>query len=162
VVERKETAFAVAPTFALKAVSLQTDPTFTFVKTTAIVTIAASLRNGSNISGDIDLHYQLLAPGGGVVREGTKEITLTPDQMNLSVNMAQFDYTFGEAGDYVITVEALYGGLPLGSVSRALTVLPEIRIDVHKELSPQNLYPTEEGKTKATIELKGEDASQGP
>jgi hypothetical protein len=162
VVERKEIVFAVAPTFALKAIGLQTGPAFTFVKTAAIVTIAASLRNGSNISGDIGLHYQLLAPGGGALREGTKEITLTPDQMNLSVDMVQFDYTFGEAGDYTIAVEALYGGTSLGSASRTLTVLPEVRIDVHKELSPQNLYPTEEGKTKATIELKGEDASQGP
>ena len=162
VVERKEIAFAVAPTFALKAIGLQTDPAFTFVKTAATVTIAASLRNGSNISGDIGLHYQLLAPGGGVLREGTKEITLTPDQMNLSVDMDRFDYTFGEAGDYTIAVEALYGGTSLGSTSRTLTVLPEVRIDVQKGLSPQNLYPTEEGKTKATIELKGEDASQGP
>ena len=162
VVERKERAFVIAPTFALEALTLQIDPTFTFVQTADVIRIAAGLRNGSNIAGDLSVHYQFLTPEGGVLGEGVQEFTLTPDQMNLSIEMDPFDYTFIEDGEYTVQLEALYGSVPLGSVSRTFTVLPDIRIEVDKKLDPENIYPTGEGKTKSTIELKGEDATQGP
>jgi hypothetical protein len=158
ILDERTTEFTIDATRVIPQLHLAPIPGFSAVGVTETVNITADIVNRSNVPVDLSFSYDLLDPGGGVLRHASIfTIPLTPDQDSVSQVIDTFTQTFSESGEHTLAVAMGSNPLPDTVDAGVLSVAPGIRIDPGQSISPTIVTPDENQRVRITIRLEGRE-----
>jgi hypothetical protein len=158
VLAEREAPFTIEPTVGLANSAVAPRPGFSHVGATETLQVNLLLVNGSNTTTTLTLVHELKSPSGSVIHQGTTTLSLGPDVSDTSVNLATFEHTFLESGEYPIRVEIHEGATLLAALQSVIGVAPEERIEPSMALTPQTIPPGADQRIRIEIRLEGMEA----
>lgn len=158
ILDERTTEFTIDATMLISQLHVAPIPGFSAVGVTETVNITADIVNRSNVPVDLSFYYDLLDPGGGVLRHSPRiTIPLTPDQDSVSQVIDTFTQTFTESGEHPLAVATGIFPRPDTIDAGVLSVAPGIRIDPSQSISPTIVTPDENQRVRITIRLEGRE-----
>jgi len=154
-VSESQTTFTIEGGLAVTGGVVAAIPGFSHVGATENVTLAASLTDGSNISGSLTIVYQMTTPSGATVASGTTMVAVGPAVPTAGATLAAFNYTFAEAGNYPLRAEIYNGPTLLTTLTGAVSVAPLVRIEPSLSVTPGTVLPDGDKRIHIDIHLEG-------
>jgi hypothetical protein len=148
-------SFNIGETVSITNPVLGVIPPFTHVGAAEAVTVALSLENRSNFAARLTIEHELRSPSGVVLSSGPASLLLSPEQGTASATLATFSHTFTESGDYPVQAKVFHGTELLATVSSAISVAPNIRIEPTKTQTPDTVAPDGDKRIRIDIRLEG-------
>lgn len=155
-----ETAITVAETLNVASLEIVPEPREVVRGETAGVTLAALVRNGSNVASVLDFSLVLRDPDGEAVHEQEVRLDLAPSVAALGFELAEFDYRFKQAGTHKVEVVNL-SDIPVGALDEGrIEVAPNIRIQGSHSVEPAQILPLEDADVRIRLTIEGMEDGQ--
>jgi hypothetical protein len=152
--DTRDVSFVVEPALVLTNAGLRVSPTFTYAGKEETVKLAAILSCSSNVVTEALVEFVFSDIQGNVLRQGATTVPISQDRQVIFEDVDLFSDTFAP-GEYVVEATVSGEGVILRAVPATFTVLPDLRIDMSRNVDPTVLVPDGDGKVRMTIELKG-------
>ncbi len=156
-VSEKSLVITLEETRKVAALRLSANPGYVLLNREAELVMSAEVLNRSNVSSALRFDYRLLSPDGKVLTEEQANISLSPVQNNLMVELGSLLHRFSTSGDYLLEISNVSGATVVESSTGAVFVPPSIRLDIQQSLTPYEVVPQEGVGVTSNIQIKGVD-----
>lgn len=145
----------IMPTRRIDNARLYATPTALYGDALQPVALYLNMRNRSNVPWVLPVSYSLLAPDGSPVFSGAAEVALSPEALRIEAFLEEPALQLQAPGRYRLLPSL--GGSQTASAG-VIDRLPDIRIEMDAQLTPEVVTPDGDKVIRATIELQGEEA----
>ena len=150
----------IAETAFVSSLGLVAEPRERIRGETAEVTLAAVIRNASNVDSVLEFSLMLRDPAGNPVHEQGVRLELPPSAAMQHLELAVLEHVFELAGTYALEVQALTG-VPVGAVHTGqIVIAPNIRIEGSHDVEPERVPPLEDARVRIRLKIEGMEDGQ--
>ncbi|BCR06063.1 hypothetical protein DESUT3_31320 [Desulfuromonas versatilis] len=149
------TSFTIVPTAEVEGLVSLISPKFVNIRATETIGLSAYLVNKSNAEVTLSAQYEIKDPDGNTLTQGSQDFLLTASEQFKNIPLPDFSNTFGQSGQYPVTIKIFNGEAPLAQTADAIYVAPSIRIVPSKTLDPTTVIPDGDKDIQIKIQLKG-------
>lgn len=153
ILNRKSNFIEIVETASLNSVSILASPKVSKVGAQEELTINAVVKYFGNTESNYSLKYEFIDPDDQSVSSGTHQISLSPGDTSMAIQLPAVDVEFNMSGRYLLRAEIENSSLDVAS--DWIVVAPSTRVDVNHELIPIEVLPGKDQQLKVEIKLQG-------
>jgi prenyltransferase beta subunit len=151
----RSTQVEIESTERIKRLAVFPMPRFSYFNTEETIAINATIEHQSNISVPLTIRYTWYQPDGSVLKEGTAQVNLVPEQTQTIISLEEFTHRFTMSGVYTAQVDIISGPLPDDVPIYPISVAPGTHIEPKQRVEPNHILPGEDRRIRLHIQLRG-------
>jgi len=150
----------ITETLAIASLGVMPEPRELVRGESAEVSLAALVRNASNVASVLEFSLLLNDPSDVPIHEEEVRLELPPSSATLSFDLEVFEHRFENAGMYTTEVRTL-AGVPVDSLQMGrIVVAPNIRIQGSHAAEPSQIPPLEDARVRIRLTIEGMEDGQ--
>lgn len=135
-------------------VLVEPSPRFSYFGASESITFQTEIENHSNINTEVTIASTWYDPEGLFLRTDTITLTLTPEETNKSVTLADFSHEFTQSGEYPLEIQVT--GVQASSTNGLpISIAPGVRITPTEDIVPTIIVPDGDKRIRINIQLIG-------